>query len=182
MEHLLGARVDHARSEEHPFAPIVENRRALPIGRTIKVIAFNAQGGGKLQGIVRCLRKPPLAGADIVLLCEADWGNWRAAGREFAAEVADALNLSLAYVPQFGERRKNGDPIAFTGNAILCSQPLENVAAIPISNRYTHRRLLRMIGAPAGMVARARFSGKTLNIGAVHLNSRWNPEGRARQM
>ena len=182
MEHLLGARVDPPLSHEHPFAPIVQNRKARAIGRTVKVVVFNAQGGGNLEGIVRCLQQPPLAGADIVLLCEADWRNRRAMGREFAAEVAEALNLSLAFVPQFGERVKTGSPIAFTGNAILCSQPLEDISAVSIPNRFTHRRLARMVGAPAGMVARARFGAKTINIGAVHLNSRWNPEGRARQM
>ena len=182
MEHLLGARVDPPLLEEHPFAPIVENRKARAIGRTIKVASFNAQGGGNLEGIIRCLRQSPLAGADIVLLCEADWMNYRAAGREFAAEVAKALNLSFAYLPQFGKRLRSDGPMTFTGNAILCSQPLEEITAIPIANRFTHRRLARMTGAPAGMVAQARFSGKMLNIGAVHLNSRWNPEGRARQM
>ena len=182
MEHLLGARVDSPLSQEHPFAPIVQNRRGRAVGRTVKVVVFNAQGGGNLEGILKCLRQSPLAGADIVLLCEADWRNRRAGGREFAADLAKALNLSLAFVPQFGERVKTGSPIAFTGNAILCGQPLEDVAAVPIPNRFTHRRLARMIGAPAGMVARARFGAKTLTIGAVHLNSRWNPDGRARQM
>jgi hypothetical protein len=182
MEHLLGARVDPPLRQDHPLTPIVENRKARAVGRTVKVVSFNAQGGRNLEGIVRCLRQEPLAGADIVLLCEADWRNRRAAGREFAAEVARALNLSLAYIPQFGERVKHGNPIAFTGNAILCSQPLEEIAAIPIANRFTHRRLTRMIGATAGMVARARFGAKVLNIGAVHLNSRWSPAGRAQQM
>jgi len=166
----------------HPFEPIVENRKAREVGRTIKVVSFNAQGGGNLEGVVRCLQQKPLAGADIVLLCEADWRNERSAYRDFAAEVAKALQMSFAFVPQFGQREENGTARPLTGNAVLCSQPLDDIRAIPIPNRFLHRRLYRKIGVPAGMVARARFNGRLINLGAIHLNSRWDPHGRAAQM
>ena len=182
MEHLVDARVEAPLTLDHPFEPIVENRKGRAAGRTLKVVAFNAQGGGRLEGIIRCLRQKPLAGADIVLICEADWRNKRARGREFAAEVARALKLSLAFVPQFAERVPDAPPAPISGNAILSSQPLEEITAIPIAKRHIVRRLSRMIAAPAGVVARARFGGRTLAIGMVHLNSRWDPAGRALQM
>src|SRR4030081_722158 len=100
MEHLLAARMDSAEGPEHPFAPIVQNRKSRALGRTLKVVSFNAQGGGNLEGIVRCLRQPPLAGADIVLMCEADWRNARSAGLESESEVAKSLYFILAYLPQ----------------------------------------------------------------------------------
>lgn len=166
----------------HPIAPIVRNRPGKPFGRTLKVVAFNAKGGARVEGIIDCLRRPPLAHADVILLCEADWNYWRSKWRKFPAEIADALNLSLAYLGEFAHPEPAGEPDSFKGNAILCSQPLEAAYAIPIPNRYMHRRLRRMVGGPAGMVARAHFRGKAIHFGVVHLNSRWDPAGRELQM
>lgn len=166
----------------HPIAPIVKNRAGKTVGRTIKVVAFNAQGGAQLAGIVDCLRRPPLANADVILLCEADWNFWRSGWREFPAEVAAALNLSFAFLGEFAQPVAGGEPTTFKGNAILCSQPLEAIYAIPIPNRYVHRRLRRMVGGPAGLVARAHFRGKAIHVSVVHLNSRWDPAGRERQV
>jgi hypothetical protein len=145
-------------------------------------VAFNAQGGGKIAGIIDCLRRPPLAHADAILLCEADWNFWRTNWREFPAEVAAALNLSLAYVGEFARPEPDGALKSFKGNAILCSQPLDGVYGIPIPNHFVHPRLRRMLGGPAGMIARAHFRGRAIHFGVVHLNSRWDPAGRAEQM
>ena len=165
----------------HPITPIVRNRPAKAAGRTLKVVAFNAKGGVRVEGIIDCLRRPPLAHADVIMLCEADW-NWRTNPRQFPAEVAAALGLSFAYLGEFARPEPVGELRSLKGNAILCSQPLEAVYAVPIPNRYVHRRLRKMIGGPAGMVARAHFRGKALHFGVVHLNSRWDPAGRETQM
>jgi endonuclease/exonuclease/phosphatase family metal-dependent hydrolase len=171
----------HQPDGTHPIAPMVRNRPGKAPGRTLKVVAFNAMGGARVEGIVDCLRRPPLAHADVILLCEADW-NWRTNRRKFPAEVAEALNLSFAYLGEFARPEPAGAPNSLKGNAILCSQPLDAAYAIPIPNRYLHRRLRRMIGGPAGMVARAHFRGRALHFGVVHLNSRWDPAGRESQM
>jgi hypothetical protein len=118
----------------------------------------------------------------VILFCEADWRHRQSAWREFAAEVAAALGMSLAFHGQFGLPVATGEPTAFKGNAILCSQPLEDVRVIPIPNRFLHPRLVRMLGGPAGMSARARFNGRAIALGVVHLNSRWDPPGREWQM
>ncbi len=183
MDRRANAPVEESpKLTEHPFEPITANRKGRAVGRSLKVVSFNAQGGGNLEGIVRCLRQQPLADADIVLLCEADWCSKRSAYREFASEVAKALEVSFVFLPQFGERTSEGKLRPLTGNAILCSQPLEEAAAIQLPNRHLHRRLRRKTGAPAGITVRARFGTRTINIGTVHLNSRWDPDGRALQM
>lgn len=178
----LAEEVSEQGNQAHRFAPIVVNRPARRSGRSLKVVSFNARGGSQVEGIIACLRREPLAGADVILLCEADWRHRRSAWREFAAEVAEALGMSLAYHGQFGVPVANGEPTAFKGNAILCSQPLEDVRALPIPNRYLHRRLVRMLGGPAGIAAQVRFGGRAVTVGVVHLNSRWDPAGREWQM
>jgi endonuclease/exonuclease/phosphatase family metal-dependent hydrolase len=178
----LAERVSHQGDQPHRFAPIVMNRAARRSGQTIKVVSFNARGGSQGDGIIACLRHEPLAGADVIMLCEADWRHRRSAWREFAADVATALGMSLAYLPQFGLPVAKGEPTVFNGNAILCSQPLEDVRAVPIPNRFLHSRLVRMLGGPAGVAAQARFHGRAIALGAVHLNSRWDPAGRDWQM
>lgn len=166
----------------HPFAPLVLNRMAKPLGRAIKVVAFNAKGGARLDGILRCLQRPPLDNPDLVFLCEADWRRERSAWREFAAELAASLNLSYAFLGEFGDPAAGRESTTFKGNAILSSQPLHNAVAIPIPNRFAHRRLARMAGGPAGLVATINLAGRPVTVGVVHLNSRWDPAGREWQM
>src|SRR6185312_5776816 len=113
------AQIVHELSGSHPFEPIVVNRAAKPIGGAIKVVAFNALGGARLDEIIHCLSRPPLHNPDLLLLCEADWRRRRSAGREFAAELAAALKLSFAYVGEFGDREPHGVATRFKGNAIL---------------------------------------------------------------
>jgi endonuclease/exonuclease/phosphatase family metal-dependent hydrolase len=174
--------VSHAASQPHPFDPIVLNRAPRPVGTAIKVVALNACGGRRVERIIGCLKCTPLAGADVIMLCEADWRHRRSAWREFAAEVAAALDMSFAFLPQFGAPTRDGKPTALKGLAILCSQPLRDVSAIPIPNRFLHPRLSRLIGRPAGLAACADFDGKVIGVGVVHLNSRWDPAGREWQM
>ncbi len=176
------AGIAHELNNSHPFQPIVLNRAAKPVGRVLKVVAFNAKGGARLDGILRCLQRAPLAGADLIFLCEADWRHERSAWREFAAELAAVLKLSFAFLAEFGVPVEAGESTTLKGNAILSSQPLQNAFAIPIPNRFVHRRLARMGGGPAGLVASIHLGGRPVTVGVVHLNSRWDPPGREAQM
>jgi hypothetical protein len=170
------------RDTPHPIAPVVVNRAPKTPGRALKVVSFNAMGGGHLEATIDCLKRKPLAEADIIFLCEADWNHARSKWRKFAPEVADALNMSFAYHGEFAKREPMGEPITFRGNAILCSQPLEAAYTIPIPNGWVNQGLRRMIGGPAGLVGRIHVRGKAINVSVVHLNSRWDPAGRDRQM
>ncbi|HKD37355.1 MAG TPA: hypothetical protein VKB78_11160, partial [Pirellulales bacterium] len=129
----------------HAITPLVGNRPAKALGQTLKIVAFNAKGGRRFEGTIACLKRQPLADADVILFCEADWNHWRSNWRKFAAEIADSLNMSFAYHGEFGKPEQVGEPITFRGNAILCSQPLEAAHTIPIPNGWVHRRLRRLI-------------------------------------
>lgn len=173
---------DRERAYDHPFEPVVVNLPPIKPRPVLKVVVFNAAGGRYLPQAVECLRRPPLEGADIILLCEAGWRLKQSDGREFAAELAQELGMSFAFMAEFGFPRSSGPIRAFMGNAILSRQPLSQVCAVPLPNLFLRPHVRRLLGAPCGLVAKASFNGRAITFGVAHLNSRWDPAGRERQM
>jgi endonuclease/exonuclease/phosphatase family metal-dependent hydrolase len=180
MEDSL-ATVARAHSEL-PWEPIVVNRAAHDGGRLLKIVAFNARGGWHLDEIAARLKRPPLSNPDIVLLSEMDWRLRRSGRRETAAELAAELGMSFAYGAEFGIPRTSGEPISFMGNAILSSRQLSDVRMVPLGKRFVRKRVRWLLGLQAGLVARITVNRRTIALGVVHLNSRWNPSGRESQM
>jgi len=148
----------------------------------LKAVVFNAAGGRYLPQVIECLRRPPLEGAGVILLCEAGWRLKRSDGREFAAELAAALGMSFAFMAEFEAPCATGSPRAFMGNAILSSQPLSQADAVPLPNLFLRSWVRCMTGGPCGLTAKASFNGRAITLGVAHLNSRWDPAGRDRQM
>jgi len=166
----------------YAWGPIVVNRPACAERRLLKVVAFNARGGGSLDKISIVLRRPPLNYPDIILLSEMDWRTSRSRWRETPAELAAELGMSFAYIGEFGFPRPEGEPVSFVGNAILSNRPLADVRVLPLTNKLARRRIRRLLGAPAGLVAKVLVNRRPLALGIAHLNSRWNPKGRESQM
>jgi endonuclease/exonuclease/phosphatase family metal-dependent hydrolase len=162
--------------------PIVGNRPPHSGSFPLRVVAFNAHGGRHLEAIAACLSAPPLAGADIVFLCEAGWGIQMSGHGEFARELADRMGMSFAYAPEF---RLPGDGSATStrsiGNAILARGRLENVNVVPLT-RFHRQKLAHLIGRPLGLTATIERDGLKITVGVVHLDSRTDPAGRALQM
>jgi hypothetical protein len=159
----------------HRFEPILENRGSTIAPGPLRVVAFNAQGGTQFDGILRCFASEPLRSAAIILLSEVDFGTRRCGGRKVASELAKALGMSCAYVPEFG--------------LILAREPIDDVIAIAlpkVSNRDPHlpRSLgrLRRDGSQVAVVASVRMRGKTLLLSVAHLDSRAHPNGRDLQI
>jgi endonuclease/exonuclease/phosphatase family metal-dependent hydrolase len=171
-----------ALSETPVFGTTVVNRPARAARRTLKAIVFNARSGARFEGILACLRRPPLAGADVIMLCEADWQLRRSFDREIAADLAAELDMSFAYGPEFAIRRPPGGAPSFLGNAILTSAPLADARMIALPTTRMSRRYAHLIGQPHALIATAKFGGRQVTIAVAHLHSRWNPAGRARQM
>jgi endonuclease/exonuclease/phosphatase family metal-dependent hydrolase len=169
----------------HQFAPIVENRRSTIAPGPLRVVAFNAQGGARFEGILRCFATEPLRSAAVILMSEADLGTRRAEGRKVASELAHALGMSCAYVPEFGLVRNDGAMISFLGNAILSREPMEDVIAISlprVSVRFPHipRSLgpVQREGSQVAIVATIRLRGRLVRLAMAHLDSRAHPSGR----
>jgi endonuclease/exonuclease/phosphatase family metal-dependent hydrolase len=170
-----------------PFPPIVVNRAARQPGSRLRVVLLNAAGGKRFREIVTCLKRPALQGADVILLCEVNAGMKPSAGRDVAAEMAAMLEMSCAYIPEFGVTNPPGEIVRYMGNAILSAAPFEDVVAVPMHNPRTPRMLRRnpnwsRVGRPTGIVTRIKFGGRELTVGLAHLHSRCIPAERARQM
>jgi len=177
-----------ARPTPH-FPVVVENRPARHAGSRLRVVLLNAAGGGRFREILACFQRKPLAGADVILLCEVNAGlRRRSVGRDVAVELGAALGMSCAYVREFGFRHTGSEIETYMGNAILSSAPFEDVAAIAMYNPRPPRVLPRRdrgvtrVGRPTGLVTRVKFGATEISIGVAHLHSRCTPAARARQM
>jgi endonuclease/exonuclease/phosphatase (EEP) superfamily protein YafD len=170
-----------------PFPPIVVNRAARPPGSRVRVVLLNAAGGRKFREIVKCLQRPALRDADVILLCEVNAGTRPSAGRDVAVEMAAMLGMSCAYVREFGVTNPREELVGYMGNAILSAAPFDDVVAVPMHNPRTPRRLRSRrhwsrVGTPTGIISRVNFGGRELTVGLAHLHSRCVPAERARQM
>ncbi len=173
------------------FPPIVVNRaaRRRPQPR-LRVVLLNAAGGRKFREILACLKRPALQSADIILLCEVNRGLKRRPGRDLATDLAEALEMSCAYVRAFGLKRPGieSEIVSYMGSAILSAAPFEDVAAVAMHKPPTpmawprRMRGWSRVGTPTGIVTRVKFGGEELTVGVAHLHSRCAPAERARQM
>jgi endonuclease/exonuclease/phosphatase family metal-dependent hydrolase len=173
----------HRQSHPSPhFPPIIVNRPSRRCRFPIRVVVFNAKGGARVEEIVARLRRPPLADAGLILLCEAGWRVRLSARREFAREVADAMGMSFAFGAVWGIPTGAGEPVSrFIGNAILSAEPLQEVRVVP-TPRYPRRDFVHLPGAPNGVIAAVSIDGLPLSVAVAHLESRASPEFRARQV
>jgi endonuclease/exonuclease/phosphatase family metal-dependent hydrolase len=175
------------------FPPIVVNRaaRRRPDAR-LRVVLLNAAGERRFREIAACLKRPPLQGADVILLCEvsSNAGMKRSPGRDVATELAEMLEMSCAYAREFGLRPPGieSEIVSYMGNAILSAAPFEEVAAVAMHKPPTpmawprRMRHWSRVGAPTGLVTTVKFGGEELTVGVAHLHSRCTPAERARQM
>lgn len=172
------------------YPPIVVNRAARRPGSRIRVVLLNAAGGRKFRELAKCLKRSPLHDADFILLCEVNTRSRRSPSRDVAMEMAELLEMSCAYVPEFGLRPPGNESeiVGYMGNAILSSAPFEDVTAVAMHRPPTpfawprNMRSWTRVGRPTGIVARVKFGGKDLTVGVTHLHSRCTPDERGRQM
>ena len=167
------------------FPPIVENRAARRTESRLRVVLLNAAGGKRFGEIARCLKRPPLRDADVILLCEV---NSKPRGPAVAMELARLLEMSCAYIPEYGLKPPDGEIVLYMGNAILSSVPFEDVTAVAMHRPRTpmawpmRMRRWKRVGTPTGLVANLKFGGEEITVGVAHLHSRCTPAERARQM
>jgi endonuclease/exonuclease/phosphatase family metal-dependent hydrolase len=170
------------------FPPIVVNRAARRAGSRLRVVLLNAAGGRRFREILACLKRPPLQNADLILLCEVNAGMNRSPGRDVAVELGETLELSCAYIREFGFSGPDGKIVHYLGNAILSSVPFDDV--MPVAMHKPPGRLgwpsatrrWSRVGTPTGLVTRVKFGGEEVTVGVAHLHSRCTPAERARQM
>jgi endonuclease/exonuclease/phosphatase family metal-dependent hydrolase len=179
--HDPARRAAMAVSSGPPFEPMALNRAAVGARSALKVAVLNVAGGAHLDSIVACLRRPPLAAAGTLLLCEASWRMPRHGLVEFAPALAAALKMSFAFLPSFGRDEGGGDFRAI-GNALLCARPLDDLRVVRLPKSPFKFRARHLPGVNQGLLASINVAGRRVTIGVAHLERVWDPEGRALQM
>src|SRR5690242_12112024 len=66
----------------------VVNRAPRRNADRLRAVVFNAKGGRRLSALLESLKRPPLAGANVILLCDVDHRNKRSDYLEIASEIA----------------------------------------------------------------------------------------------
>jgi endonuclease/exonuclease/phosphatase family metal-dependent hydrolase len=179
--HDAARRASTSVSSGPTFAPMALNRPPVAARSALKVAVLNAAGGADFRAILGCLTRPPLADAGTLLLCEASWRMPKHRWVEFAPGLAAALKMSFVFVPSFGRVTADGQLRAI-GNAILCAQPLEDFRAVPLSRPPFKYYRHPLIGTHQAVLASIKVDGRRVTMGVAHLERRWDPEGRERQM
>jgi len=73
------------------------------------------------------------------------------AGRDVAAEMAAMLEMSCAYIPEFGVTNPRGEIVLYMGNAILSAAPFDDVVAVPDGTIRARRACLVARGIGRGL-------------------------------
>ena len=97
--------------------------------------------------------------------------------------------MSCAYIREFGLRPPGSESeiVSYMGNAILSTEPFEDVAASRCIAGHAHVTAQTHASLVArrhvnGSVTRVKFGGEGITVGVAHLHSRCTPAERARQM
>jgi len=130
----------------------------------IRVVTFNIKYGRQVARAIEALSRPPLAGADLIVLQEMD-----ARG---VASIAEALGMGYVYYPAAVPPRSGRD----FGNAILSPWPIEagKKIVLPHLSRIVHE-------ARAAVRATVRVGDRPLRVYSVHLGSPLGISGRKRR-
>jgi endonuclease/exonuclease/phosphatase family metal-dependent hydrolase len=179
------ARIRVVPAEKEPawFEPTVVNRRSAGARFPLKVAVLNFNCKGYVEELAACLKRPPLAGTGVFLLCEVACGTRGAGLRDVAAELAATLGMSYVFAPSWGLLSSDGAAVlSRKGNAILSSQPLVDVRTAPIPTSPTRRRSPYRVDHSCGIIASIVVGGREIRLGVVHLDRDASPRFRGRQM
>ena len=115
---------------------------ARPLGGGARVVAWNIQRGRRFEALLGALRDDPtLAGADVLLLSEVDFGLGRSGNRNVARELADGARHELRVRrlvpgarPTTSARRRPAvdNTLALSGTAILSRAPIGRVENVDL--------------------------------------------------
>ena len=174
---------------------------ASPAGDgVLRVAAWNLERCLHPERAAALLRRH---GAGLALLSEMDLGVRRTGNRHTVREVASRLGHRYAFGPEFLELAAMPAPIAFPdnpagnrlgfhGNALTACLPFRDPVAIPLPEEFLwfahgtgageHEPGQKRVGARMALAATFRHAGHEFVGCSVHLESRSDFAGRARQM
>jgi endonuclease/exonuclease/phosphatase family metal-dependent hydrolase len=174
--------------EEAAHAPGAGDAR-----RPLRVTAWNIERGLRLEGIIHALREhTDIAGSDILLLTELDYGMARTGNRFVAREIARALGLNYAFAPCYLALNKGSgleanvageNAEALHGNALLARHPLRNAHALRLPNgKDKMRGKEKRLGSQRAVIADVLHPQGTVRAVSLHLDAHSTQRHRQRQM
>jgi endonuclease/exonuclease/phosphatase family metal-dependent hydrolase len=160
---------------------------------SLRAVAWNIERGMQLEGIVRSLQEnPALAGADLLLLSELDWGMARTENRFVAREIAAALQMNYAFAPCYIaltkgagiEKQAAGENTeSLHGNALLSRFPIRGVHSLALPNgKDKMQGAEKRIGAQRAVIADIEHSSGAIRAVSLHLDAHSSQRHRHLQM
>ena len=152
-----------------------------------KALVFNMECGTRLDKILPFLQyHRDLAGADIILANELDWGMARSGNLNTSEEIARHLEMNYAFATEFitVSAWENGNREGRHGNAIFSRFPLKNVSILrlPILYDWFYRKNDSRLGTRVALLAEIEISGSRVGLMCLHLENRATPEARKTQL
>jgi endonuclease/exonuclease/phosphatase family metal-dependent hydrolase len=164
-----------------------------PLQENIRLIAWNIERGMRLDGVIDCLQKhSSLAGADVLLLSELDWGMARTENRFVAREIARALGMNYAFAPCYialtkgagvEKHAKDENRESLHGNALLSRFPMQHVHSLPLPNgKDKMKGAEKRIGSQRAVIADIEHPSGTFRAVSLHLDAHSSQRHRYMQM
>jgi endonuclease/exonuclease/phosphatase family metal-dependent hydrolase len=162
-------------------------------GEMVRLVSWNIERGKQLDGIINYFKEHlELSKADIILAIECDNGMGRTANRNVARELAEALGMNYCFAPSYlvlskgalGEtNHKEENTTALHGTAILSKFPIivaKSVEVSPVKEVFHSSE--KRLGSKKGLVVQIKINGKTIGIGAIHIDLSSDATDRAKQL
>lgn len=159
----------------------------------LRVAQWNIEKGRRFDAILDRLQKDDiLKWADVLLLNEADYGMIRSQNRHVALDLAEALEMHMAFAPAHieltkgvGEERalEGENRESLQGNAVLSRYPITEARVVTLPTTfqpYEHEE--KRYGRRNCLWVRIRLNRSELWVGATHLELRNTPQCRALEM
>lgn len=160
---------------------------------SIKAAAWNIERGKRLSEIIRALKEhDDLAGSDVLLLTELDYGMARTGNEFVARRVASELGMNYVFAPCYLSLNKGSglesevageNHQALHGNAVLSPHPLVNAHAVALPNgKDKMRGKEKRLGSQRACIADVAHPAGTFRAVSLHLDAHSTQRHRRRQM
>jgi endonuclease/exonuclease/phosphatase family metal-dependent hydrolase len=175
---------------------VVENFAPVQIGsesKIVRALAWNIERGCVFEGILSALETDErLAGRDVLLLTELDYGMARSGNRFVAREIAKRLGFNYAFAPVYIPLQKGSgvesdvegeNTLSIHGLATFSRYPLKNVNAVALPNGKDKMwGKEKRLGHLRAVVADVEHPAGTFRTVTVHLDVHCSRAHRRRQM
>lgn len=165
----------------------------VPPKDIIKVLTWNIERGKKLDETIEFIKaSEALSAIDVFLAIETDNGMGRSGNRNIARELAEALGMNYCFVPSYlvlgkgaqGETNHNEkNTLALHGTTILSKYKIQEAYNVPVPPvKEVFHSSEKRLGCKSGVTAKIEVGGKTIALGAIHIDLSSSAQQRANQL